>query len=546
MKKLTPMAIIFSLLIIVSNSLAISVNDKVRVRIANQLYKSAIYFTKQKDYQEAIDYFGRSFKINNKEKRFREGLLLTQKKIFKNSFAVHAKGDFKVAVKGYRTIINSPEIDKNLTNCTQRNVLRSKNLQTPFGLKEYEKSGKILLKENKPFEALQLFTEGYLVFPSKELLSGIQKSQQEGLGWCINQHALGRLGEAKKGYDKLLNSGGLKFRDPSLVSLVQRLKKYAEAKYTAEDLLNKALLMEEKNPVRALRLYHDGLLLYPNFDQGVFRKGYLELVKVFFDKAKLKHKKGNFKEAIVVYREILNSNLGLDVVTDSIFPQVKDRLKLAENGLPFDIKIAYLTFDDGPSLNTEKILTILKNYKVKATFFVTGNNSNYAKNLYRRIVEEGHVLGNHTYSHNYASIYSSLEAFKADFYKLEKLLEQAVGVKPKVMRYPGGSNNTVSYRYGGTKLMGSILTEMEKSGYKHFDWNVDSRDASKIVQDSGVIISSVLSNASKDTIIVLMHDNLLKTTTVKALPTIIEGLIKKGYVFKTLTAEVVWKENFVN
>lgn len=201
-------------------------------------------------------------------------------------------------------------------------------------------------------------------------------------------------------------------------------------------------------------------------------------------------------------------------------------------------KVAYLTFDDGPSHNTQKILDILDEYKVKATFFVNGNRSPFGHQMYKEIVGRGHALGNHTFSHNYSTIYSSVNHFFEDFYQLENELYQVVGFKPKLVRFPGGSNNQVSRQFGGQTIMYEIAWEMLNRGYVYFDWNVDSRDAQVRVQDKQVIVDSVLKgSANLQAAIILMHDSAPKTTTVEALPEIIEGLKKQGFRFEVMTPE---------
>lgn len=201
-------------------------------------------------------------------------------------------------------------------------------------------------------------------------------------------------------------------------------------------------------------------------------------------------------------------------------------------------KRAYLTFDDGPSENTERILDILRKYGIYATFFVVGNSSNEGKRLYRRIHEEGHVIGNHTYSHNYNSLYSSVQAFAQDTERLEKLLEQTIGIRSTLLRYPGGSNNLVSRHYGGRGIMPLIIHEMNREGYDYMDWNVSSTDAARTVQPKNEIIDAVLSACkTKNEAIILMHDVKVKTTTVEALPTVIEGLLQQGFQFSVLSKD---------
>ncbi|MCY6369725.1 polysaccharide deacetylase family protein [Clostridium ganghwense] len=200
-------------------------------------------------------------------------------------------------------------------------------------------------------------------------------------------------------------------------------------------------------------------------------------------------------------------------------------------------KVVYLTFDDGPSNNTLKILDILDRYNVKATFFVNGSSSKFSINTYKTIVSKGHSLGNHTYSHNYSEIYKNIEGFIKDFNKLQNHLNNSIGIQPKIARLPGGSNNTVSRKYGGKSIMRDISKYLIDNDYTYFDWNVDSTDASVKLQNKNKIITSVLNRSkNKSAAIVLMHDNSLKTTTVEALPEIIEGLIKQGFEFRPLSS----------
>lgn len=198
-------------------------------------------------------------------------------------------------------------------------------------------------------------------------------------------------------------------------------------------------------------------------------------------------------------------------------------------------KIAYLTFDDGPSENTEEILKILKEYDVKATFFVNGH-TNYSY-LYKQITDDGHALGNHTYSHDYNKVYSSAYNYKMDTIKLDEYLTEITGKEPThILRYPGGSNNTISHNYGGSEIMNTVIKEMNTTDYKYFDWNVDSTDASTYCQDKNKIVQAVLSESSQTKhAVILMHDLTPKITTVQALPEIITGLKNQGFIFDVLS-----------
>ena len=200
-------------------------------------------------------------------------------------------------------------------------------------------------------------------------------------------------------------------------------------------------------------------------------------------------------------------------------------------------KIAYLTFDDGPSNNTSEILKLLKQYDIKATFFVNGHAD--FRSLYKQISDDGHVLANHTYSHEYRNIYAKADNFKEDVKKLDVFLTEITGKEPNyILRYPGGSNNTIGSQYGGMDIMNTVIKEMSQEGYAYFDWNVDSSDASTFRQDKDKIVQAVLTQSSEQKhAIILMHDTDPKTTTVQALPEIIEGLKSQGFIFDVLSKD---------
>lgn len=198
-------------------------------------------------------------------------------------------------------------------------------------------------------------------------------------------------------------------------------------------------------------------------------------------------------------------------------------------------KVAYLTFDDGPSNNTIKILDELKKHNILATFFINGN---YNKETIQRIINEGHAIGNHTNSHNYKTIYTSVDAFINDFKILENKLQTDFGITTQVMRFPGGSNNTVSHNYGGKEIMNTLTKIMSDNGYKYFDWNVTSGDADSTPATKEQIINNVLNRSqNKKNAIILMHDSSTKVNTADALPEIINGLKSQGFSFNKLSID---------
>lgn len=195
-------------------------------------------------------------------------------------------------------------------------------------------------------------------------------------------------------------------------------------------------------------------------------------------------------------------------------------------------KIVYLTFDDGPSYNTQKILEILQKYNVKATFFVTGANPSYYY-LIKEAYNQGHTIGLHTFSHNYASVYSSINAYFDDLNKIGEIVKNQIGFVPKYIRFPGGSSNTVSKKYCN-KIMTQLAQEVHNKGYEYYDWNVSSGDA----DGNNIAVNKLIKQATGTSVnkaMILFHDTSAKDTTVTALPSIIEYYKSKGYKFEGIS-----------
>ena len=194
---------------------------------------------------------------------------------------------------------------------------------------------------------------------------------------------------------------------------------------------------------------------------------------------------------------------------------------------------AYLTFDDGPSARTDEILAILDKYDIKATFFVVGTTTEEGLQRMRNIVEAGHTIAIHSYTHNYQQIYASVEAYLDDFYQMYTQILEATGVKPQIFRFPGGSINS----YNGTVYM-DIIAEMTRRGFVYFDWNAANGDAAsrQILPASTLAENALASVGNRRRAVILMHDSASKTTTVEALEAIIKGYQEGGYTFLPLTS----------
>lgn len=185
------------------------------------------------------------------------------------------------------------------------------------------------------------------------------------------------------------------------------------------------------------------------------------------------------------------------------------------------LRRVYLTFDDGPSIYTDEILDILAEYDVKATFFVVGKEDEHSQEAIRRIVEEGHTLGMHSYSHKYSELYASLDSFEADFEKQRAYLEELTGESCRFYRFPGGSSNTVS------KVdMGTFIDYLDSQDVVYFDWNISSGDGGRALLDVDTLVQNSTEDVARwSTAVILMHDSADKRTTVDALPQIIEEIL---------------------
>lgn len=191
-------------------------------------------------------------------------------------------------------------------------------------------------------------------------------------------------------------------------------------------------------------------------------------------------------------------------------------------------KVIYLTFDDGPGVYTERLLNILSEYNVKATFFVTNQFPKY-QHLITRINSDGHTVALHTLTHKW-SIYSSLDSYLKDFNAMNDIIEQRTGSKTRFFRFPGGTSNGQGNNYN-RGIMVELSKYMLESGYSYFDWNVSSGDT--YLTDSSSIISYLIEQVSKRKMsIVLAHD--IKKATVEAIPGFIEYALKNGYTFKVI------------
>jgi peptidoglycan/xylan/chitin deacetylase (PgdA/CDA1 family) len=198
-------------------------------------------------------------------------------------------------------------------------------------------------------------------------------------------------------------------------------------------------------------------------------------------------------------------------------------------------KVAYLTFDDGPTDLTDQILDILKEHDVKATFFVITTQGR--KEVLQRIVAEGHTIGIHSHTHKYKEIYKSVDAFLDDFYEAYQTIYQSTSVKPEVFRFPGGSINAYNF-----SIHQEIISEMLRRGFLYYDWNVSTEDTKANIDSDGIFTIIKESVNGQDRIIILAHDSNSHTEKLNALPRIIEHIKSLGYTFESLDNKVepIW------
>ena len=205
-------------------------------------------------------------------------------------------------------------------------------------------------------------------------------------------------------------------------------------------------------------------------------------------------------------------------------------------------KKVYLTFDDGPSANTEKILDILDEYGVKGNFFVVGTENVDLRKMYKRIVDEGHVLCMHSYTHKYNEVYSSVEAFTEDLDRIYSLLYDVTGVKPKYYRFPGGSSNSVS-----RIPMTEFIKVLDERRIEYFDWNVVAGDATNPMLPADKIVENSLCDLNEyEEAMILFHDLSNKTSTVEALPRIIESIQKSGIPIEPIDDTTMTIHHYTN
>lgn len=192
-------------------------------------------------------------------------------------------------------------------------------------------------------------------------------------------------------------------------------------------------------------------------------------------------------------------------------------------------KVIYLTFDDGPSLHTERLLGILKRFNVKATFFVVSTSPLFS--IVKKAAADGHTIGNHTANHVYKELYKDERSFFDALNLAEKKILEQTGIKTTFLRFPGGSSS-IRYHAKNKGFDHTLVRLVQERGYQYVDWNVSARDAETAKTPIKVFQNVVCGVREKSTSIVLLHD--IKPYTVDAVEMILIWGLRNGYTFLPL------------
>lgn len=274
-------------------------------------------------------------------------------------------------------------------------------------------------------------------------------------------------------------------------------------------------------------------------DQLIYlhRIGYLRIAAVSKERRKMKKEKILEKILFYLNGAVLGLVLGLIFSTCQKEEWINaGSTSVSANSLKEEKKeeekICYLTFDDGPSKNTIRILDTLKEFNAKATFFVIGNAlTEENRPILERIIKEGHSIGLHANDHVYEKFYQNENSWEEDYHLLYERLKKEYGIETCYFRFPGGS--ACAYMKGDVK---DHIKKMHEKGFLCYDWNVSGEDAV-----GNPTVKSIYDHVMKGALqyhtpIVLLHDSVVSEVTADALFEIMEGLSEQGYRFETLVS----------
>jgi peptidoglycan/xylan/chitin deacetylase (PgdA/CDA1 family) len=240
---------------------------------------------------------------------------------------------------------------------------------------------------------------------------------------------------------------------------------------------------------------------------------------------------GNTLGDYVLMYTVVDAYNNLTSVSRTVTVQAPSKPLVNPSVVNPDGKVIYLTFDDGPGPRTPELLDILAKYNVKATFFVV--NTKFIDTI-ARIAREGHTVGIHSTTHKFNEIYVNEDAYFHDLYTMQDIIRSFTGQESTILRFPGGSSNTVSAKYN-QGIMSRLTQQVHEKGFRYFDWNVDSKDAGGAKTATQVYNNVVRGIGTKQYSIVLQHD--IKGYSIDAVEGIIVWGLQNGYTFLPLTQD---------
>lgn len=248
---------------------------------------------------------------------------------------------------------------------------------------------------------------------------------------------------------------------------------------------------------------------------------------------------GDITAQVVVSGTVDTSKPGTYRITYTVTDSSKNTTTRTRNIFVYDPsgstpngKVIYLSFDDGPGPYTQKLLDILDKYNVKVTFFVTNQSPRY-QHMIGEAYRRGHTIAMHTYSHKFSDIYSSESAYYNDLNKIRAICEQQTGVTPTIVRFPGGTSNTISKHYC-IGIMTQLAKSLPENGYQYCDWNVDSQDAGGAKTAAEVAYNVISAIPKFQNSFVLQHD--IRSFSVDAVEEIVQWGLANGYTFLPMTS----------
>lgn len=251
---------------------------------------------------------------------------------------------------------------------------------------------------------------------------------------------------------------------------------------------------------------------------------FIAIIVLIVQVVDLRRRVASIEDRVEQSAVVKTENTSSDINTEDIFSNLVTGIDTPDNmAEPGDAHQVYLTFDGSPSENTIRILDVLKAHHIKATFFVTGSDIEENRQIYKRIVDEGHTLGMRSFSNIYSKIYANTDAFTQDFEKIQNYIQEMTGITSVYYRFPGGSGNKLS-----NVNMAEFAQILKQRNITYFDWNVSAGDAASDYSVEDVATNVLTGVKQYKTSVVLLHDGEDKGTTVDALDTIINQLQADG------------------